>query len=391
MKTSRLLALTLLCAGSASSFAGLPVPLSGIFNTGVDDFGISQGDNATELHYTFAGTPPTGTVPIVATSAGGFPIGPWMGDSPTSAWITPSFDTTGNAGDYIYRTTFQIPAGVDPSQVYITGMLTSDNTTTGVLINGVATGITGSGNFPAFDPQFAIQKGFVVGLNTIDFVVNEATGSAGSGGFTGLRVEMSGGAGPVGHVAIPGLFNSGVVTTEGPVLTDNAPEPHFTLGGAVAGVPIVATAAGGFPIGPWLGDNGSSTWITPSVTTDGPEGDYTYALTFDMSGLNVSTAGIFGRWAVDNVGAEILLNGVGTMNFNGNGFGGWTEFFISPELDDTFLPGLNTLTFNVFNGPGAGPTGVRIEFLSATAAPIPEPSTALLALIGLGALWRRRP
>lgn len=390
MKTSRALALTALLASSTAAFAGLPVPLTGIFNTGVDAFGIPQSDNAPDIHYSFFGVPPTGTVPLVATSANGFPIPPWMGDNATSAWIVPSADTTGNAGDYIYRTTFQVPAGVDPSQVFITGFLTSDNATSDVRINGVSTGITGSGNFPAFDPQFAIQKGFVAGLNTIDFVVNEASGSAGNGGFTGLRVEMSGASGPAGHVAIPGLFNTGVATAEGSALGDNASEPHFTLSGAVAGVPVVATASGGFPIGPWLGDNGSSSWITPAADTNGPEGDYSYELTFDMTGLDVSTAAISGRWSVDNVGAEILLNGVGTLNFNGNGFGGWTDFVIAPSLDDAFLPGLNTLTFNVFNGPGAGPTGLRVEFLSATAAPVPEPSTALLALIGLGTFLRRR-
>lgn len=392
MNFPRILVCSILCASASLAIAGQPVPLTGIFNTGVDNTGVSLPEDSVDPHYTFATPPPTGTVPIVNTSATGFPIapgGPWLGDSPISAWICPAPDTTGNAGDYFYRTTFTISAGVDLSQVFVTGRLTSDNATSGVLINGVATGITGSGNFPAFDPQFMIQTGFVAGLNTIDFVVNEATGSAGANGFTGLRVEMNGSAGPAGHVAIPGLANTGVSAPEGTPLADDATDSRFTLTGTISGPAVVATAAGGFPIPPWLGNTLDSAWLTPAANTEGPEGDYFYEVSFNLAGLASTTAGIFGRWSVDNGGTDILLNGVSTGNVNNNGFGAWTSFSISPAEGDVFLPGVNTLRFAAFNGPGAGPTGVRVEFLSATAA-VPEPSTALLALAGLGVLLRRR-
>ena len=392
MKFTRSLACLLLSLGSSAQFAlaGPIVPLPDLFNTGVNASGVPQADNTPDIHYVFATPPPTGTVPIVTTSANGFPIPPWLGDSATSAWLTPSLDTTGDIGNYTYRTTFNIPAGVDLSQVFINGRLSSDNTVPAVRLNGVDTGITGSGNFGAFDPGFTIQRGFVTGVNTLDFVVNEATGAAGNGGYTGLRVEMTGARGPVGQVAIPGLSNTGVTAPEGLPLPDNTVDPHYTLTGSISGPAIVATSTGGFPIPPWAGDNTSSAWVVPASDTNGPEGDYFYDLTFDMTGLNIATAAIFGRWAVDNLGTDILLNGVSTGNVNNDGFADFTTFSISPQEGDVFLPGLNTLRFQVFNAPPAGPTGLRVEFLSSTAAPVPEPSVAMLAFAGAGMMLRRR-
>lgn len=280
---------------------------------------------------------------------------------------------------------------MDPTQVYIQGRWSSDNAAVDLRLNGVSTGITYDGNFTTFSGTWTIQHGFVPGVNTLDFVVNEATGSAGAGGYTGVRVEMSGGRGPVGHVAIPGLANTGVLVPEGPPLVDNALEPHFELvaPGVVVGTPVVATAAGGFPIGPWVGDNQDSAWIGPNDTTSAPEGSYRYELVFDLTGFDPTQASIYGQWAVDNFGLDILLNGVSTGNANGNGFGGWTPFSISAAEGDVFLPGLNTLTFLVDNAsPSDNPVGLRVEFLSAT---VPEPGT--IALLGLGllgaALWRR--
>lgn len=54
------------------------------------------------------------------------------------------------------------------------------------------------------------------------------------------------------------------------------------------------------------------------------------------------------------------------------------------------------IDFVVFNSPisfGANPTGLRVEILSATADPVPEPATLSmmgLALIGLGLIARRK-
>ena len=58
-----------------------------------------------------------------------------------------------------------------------------------VLLNGATTGVTSDGNFGALGNAFTISTGFVAGLNTLDFVVN----NAGTGiNPTGVRVELSG-------------------------------------------------------------------------------------------------------------------------------------------------------------------------------------------------------
>jgi hypothetical protein len=159
MKIRHLIALPGFCVSGSGCLCRCTRSDPDLYNTGVDSNRLVLFDNDFDPHYTFAGVPPTGTTPIVATSVGGFPIGPWLGDDATSAWITPSIDTTGNAGNYVYRTTFTIPSGVDLSQVYVAGRFTSDNALTSVLINGAPTGITGSGNFPAYDPQVRHPEG----------------------------------------------------------------------------------------------------------------------------------------------------------------------------------------------------------------------------------------
>ncbi len=91
--------------------------------------------------------------------------------------------SSGNAvGLYVYQTTVDL-TGFDPSSAVVTGRLASDNLLQDVLINGVSTGISNVNNeFVNWTP-FSISSGFQVGLNTIDFIVNNG------GGPTGLRVE----------------------------------------------------------------------------------------------------------------------------------------------------------------------------------------------------------
>jgi hypothetical protein len=64
----------------------------------------------------------------------------------------------------------------------------------------------------------------------------------------------------------------------------------------------------------------------------------------------------------------------------------YTELF---ELDTAGLTsGLNTLTFVIENAQGANgnPTGLRAEFVTAAARPVPEPGTWALMGSGIGLL-----
>jgi len=82
----------------------------------------------------------------------------------------------------------------------------------------------------------------------------------------------------------------------------------------------------------------------------------------------------------------VLLNGVSQM-ITGNDFA--IELDFSIPTGSNFIAGVNTLQFVMFNRAGGGvagtpsPHGLRVEFTSATATAIPEPSSLLLTALGL--------
>jgi hypothetical protein len=114
----------------------------------------------------------------------GFPIPPWPAQGPDSQWIAPKADqSTGNAaGTYRYRTSFDL-SSFDPASAELRIVLVSDNLTTGVLLNGVATGLAFTNGFSAWDTKF-LSAGFVAGVNTLEFIVQN------DGGPTGFRCEL---------------------------------------------------------------------------------------------------------------------------------------------------------------------------------------------------------
>jgi hypothetical protein len=179
----------ILVAFAALSFAGSgqASPIT-VFNTGVDSSGAVLSDGTVgDPHYVLTLVPSGTTSLLVRTSVGGFPIGPWLGDDPLSAWIGPANDqqTNSDPGTYVYRTTFDL-TGFDPSSALLTGQWSTDNSGSDILLNGASTGNTAAGFTSWYG--FSISSGFVAGLNTLDFVV------VNDGGPTGLRVEMSGDA-----------------------------------------------------------------------------------------------------------------------------------------------------------------------------------------------------
>jgi hypothetical protein len=166
----------------------------------VDAAGIAQADDARELHYLLAAGGPVAGTPIVAAAAGGFPVPPWLGDTPSSAWITPSTNTqaagsTAGTAVYRYETTFDL-TGFDPSTVVISGFWATDNGGVDILINGTSTGQPNVAEFAAWTP-FHIRSGFVSGVNRLTFLVSNGEGEANPFGPTGLRVELCGAGTPL--------------------------------------------------------------------------------------------------------------------------------------------------------------------------------------------------
>ncbi len=191
------------------------------------------------------------------------------------------------------------------------------------------------------------------------------------------------------------LFNTGV-DDSGAVVTDNASnDTHYSL----TSVPSGSTAStvirtSGFPLEYYLAGNTASAWIGPNNNTGlvSPGGQYTYQTTFDLSGFDVSTASIIGKWSADDSGSDILLNGqsIGSVATVGQ------EYFTpSFTLNNSFLiSGVNTLQFIVNNSAdgsgGPTPTALRVEFSNATAdlasTAVPEPSDLMGTAFAFGSV-----
>lgn len=195
MKTHRILS-SLACALFLAAPLARGAAIPGLYNTGVDDTGTVLADNSADPHYILLFNPDNAvsTTAIVQDSTA-FPIvgGPWLANSSSSKWIGPRFNTEQAAGgEYTYRLNFDL-TGLDPASAIVTGRWSSDNAGVGILLNGIATGITFDGSFAVFSPNWTLTNGFVEGMNTLDFVVTNV-----GVGYTGLRVEVSGTALPSG-------------------------------------------------------------------------------------------------------------------------------------------------------------------------------------------------
>jgi hypothetical protein len=126
-----------------------------------------------------------------------------------------------------------------------------------------------------------------------------------------------------------------------------------------------------------MGDSAISAWISPSASTNGNLGEtYRYQTTFALTGAEAATFTLSGRWAADDVGTALFLNGAST-GFTALGFTSWASF----NLTSGFTAGVNTLDFFVLNS-GGGPTGLRVEFDHVNVS-----DSGNVALLVIGAGW----
>lgn len=144
----------------------------------------------------------------------------------------------------------------------------------------------------------------------------------------------------------------------------------------------------GYPFnGWWLPNDATSQWIVPfaagvvSTGSVSAGGDYTFRTTFNLTGFDVSTARIDGRWAVDEYGIDIVINGHSTgLGTYRPGFRGFTDFAIT----DGFVSGINTLDLVIYNisQSTGNPIGIRVEGAVTASSAVPEPSSLILMLGG---------
>jgi len=370
----------------------IPSPAHGavieVFNTGLDEFGNVLGEDAEDPHYEIFAGPVTLPRAVAATSAGGFPIGPWVAETPTSTWVTPSASTNGPPGDYTYRTTFNV-AGLRPETVVVTGRWATDNIGTDVLVNGVPSNNPNPAQFPVFTPFAA--GGARAGSNTLDFVLNNAPPGENP---TGVHVTDLSATGFAEGTRSITLHNTGVSGPNNPngtnstVLTSGGTDTHYFV-----------TTPGGFDALPasvvlnqpaYFNGAGNSLFVnnTGNGQINEPVGVYTYRTVFDLTGLDPSTASILGRVLVDNDVTDVLINGTST-GITASGFD--ANSFRDFAIESGFVEGTNTLDFLVNNaGDTPNPTAFRVDLLRGAAMPIPEPSAAVFAVAGLALLALRR-
>ena len=181
-------------------------------------------------------------------------------------------------------------------------------------------------------------------------------------------------AGPASADPITGLFNTGVTgavdthytVISGPGIT--TPQPAFQ----VTSPPAVYVES---PSSNWIWVNASG-----NATINSP---YTFELTFNLTGLNPSTASISGQWAVDDIGS-MTLNGtsIGTgLTITGTSPTNFSTFH-NFTLTGGFVTGVNHLDFTVTDR--LNPGGLNVTGLTGSATAVPEPSS--LAMLGLTAV-----
>lgn len=210
----------------------------------------------------------------------------------------------------------------------------------------------------------------------------------------GFALFMWGASNATNAATIPGLYNTGAGIT-----TDKTQDTHYQLTKTAGdGAPSAASygyaaVGSGWPIDPWLADNSTSHWLTPSSSRGesydpSVNGQYTWTLTFDLTGFDFASAMFSGRFAADNEAVAYLNNvQIGAAS-------GFTDWYLFSATSSLFKAGTNILKFVVtnYNQNDGNPTGIRVEFTSSNVNPVPVPAAIWLfgsSLLALGVLKRR--
>ncbi|MCP4293894.1 MAG: hypothetical protein GY780_18850 [bacterium] len=156
-----------------------------VYGTGLNDAHGLLADGEADTHYKIKGT---GANAIAID-----PLGTYAPNGPNSRWIWDRqesiLDVSSNSGKSLtFVTTFDL-AGFNHTTTVLTGKWAADNNGS-IWLNGIKTSVAdlvGSalGNFSSLH-SFVINSGFVAGLNTLEFRIENTEL------FGGLRVDIAG-------------------------------------------------------------------------------------------------------------------------------------------------------------------------------------------------------
>ena len=199
-----LFVLALLVLALAPGLANAQVPITSLYNTGVDDNGATlnngKPNGSVDLHYSIVSGPATfykgGFTGGLAYTTVPNPL--WWQGPLDAEWVNPvNNGSNGSAyapqGTYDYQTTFYLKEDcidLDTQTVVLQGNFAADDAAC-IWVNGTNTGQCTTG-FAGTETPFKITGGtglFVLGINRLDFVVqNTPSGNS----PTGLLVEITG-------------------------------------------------------------------------------------------------------------------------------------------------------------------------------------------------------
>ena len=183
---------------------------------------------------------------------------------------------------------------------------------------------------------------------------------------------------PAFAATIATLYSTGVDAAGNP-LAAGAVDPHYTILETSSNAEVLL----GLPPA-YLENDENSQWIWQQSSGQPINVTRTFRTTFDLTGFDASTTVIFGEWGVDNIGVDILINGVSTgISLPSNVTSNFSE--LTPwVISSGFVEGINTIDFVVQD------VGIISGFranLSGEAALVPVPPALFLFCSGLFGLF----